>query len=181
MVRAFGDDGMRLQDGGGRGVACARRHLGGHLIGTVIRHSRRGEPPPLPVCPHRIPVIELAFLTRLMSRVGRATRQSVADSTTGRTVDLAVIVDLAEMEHLRAPRATNLRESHAHLRDRARRSCPARPPSGTFARSASTRDTKARARDLGLHLFRGRTDRLRDLAKRRHFSEDPSMRGFLRI
>jgi hypothetical protein len=113
MVRAFGDDGMRLLDGGGRGVACARRHLGGKLIGTLIRHSPRCEPPSRPIRSHRIAVIELTLRARLMSRVGRPSGQTVADLTTARAVDLAVIVDLAEVKDPPAPRATNLRKSHA--------------------------------------------------------------------
>lgn len=67
----------------------------------------------------------------------------------------------------------------AHLDGRAQGTCPARPPSGTFARSASTRDTKAQDPTLGLHPFRGRAHAIsrrelsRSRAQLRSFGSSP--------
>jgi len=66
-------------------------------------------------------MIQLPLRTRLVACVGGPTRPSVAEPPTLGAVDLAAVVDLAEVEHPEAPRATNLSENHAFVHERTSR------------------------------------------------------------
>jgi hypothetical protein len=151
-------------------------------MGTGIRHRCARTPSSLTVISHRIAVIEAALLASLMTCLARPRRVA---STARPAVHLLVVGALAEVEDLPAPTAPKLDQNqddiHSRLDGRIRRTCPARPPSGTFARSASTRDTKAWGSTPGPSFFRGPLERLRDLPKLRHFSANRPTITFLRI
>jgi hypothetical protein len=151
---------MRSQGGGGRILACARRHLGGQVIDTVIRHGSRVDLPPSAMGSHRVSMIQLPLQARLMPCIGSPTCQPIAPSATSRAVDLAVIVELAETDDLRAPCATNPRTNPVFLHARTSTAAleevapPVRLPAPSPGlRPRATR--RLRALHLGLHLFRG--------------------------
>jgi hypothetical protein len=151
---------MRPQCGDGRVLACARRHLGGQVIDTVIRHGSRVDLPPSAMGSHRVSMIQLPLQARLMPCIGSPTCQPIAPSATSRAVDLAVIVELAETDDLRAPCATNPRTNPVFLHARTSTAAleevapPVRLPAPSPGlRPRATR--RLRALHLGLHLFRG--------------------------
>ncbi len=151
---------MRPLRGGGRVLACARRHLGGQVIDTVIRNGSRVDLPPSAMGSHRVSMIQLPLQARLMPCIGSPTCQPIAPSATSRAVDLAVIVELAETDDLRAPCATNPRTNPVFLHARTSTAAleevapPVRLPAPSPGlRPRATR--RLRALHLGLHLFRG--------------------------
>ena len=174
---------MRLHRGGGRVVAHARRGLGGQAIGTGIRHRQRERPASLAMGAHRVSMVQLTLRARLMPRIRRTARLTSALLA---AVDLSAIIELADVEDRCAPRATN-RDQHLvdiHASTATAALMKVAPPvrlRAPFPRSASTRDTKAQGSYPWAFIFRGREDPLRDVATRRHFSADGSMRAFLRI
>ena len=170
---------MRLHRGGGRVDAHARRGLGGQVIGTGIRHRRREGPTTTAMVAHRVTMIEPTLLARLMSRICRTARITTALLA---AVDLPAILGLADVEHGRALRTTNrdqdldgiiharapmaaLLEVAPHVRLRAL--SPGQRPRAT---------RRLRALHLGLQLFCGREDRLRDVGGRRNFSANATLR-----
>jgi hypothetical protein len=169
---------MRPHRGGGRVVAHARGSLGGQVIGTGIRHDL----PLSAVVGVARRVVETTFSTPLMARLRLAHRCSLAAFA---AVDMAAVVGLAEVEDPRAPRAANPHKNidtiHAPAETAALANLPARAPSGTFALSASTRDTKARGTTPGPSSFRGQNHRLRDALSPGQFPTDTWMHRFLRI
>ena len=170
IVRAFRDDGMRLHCGGGRVVACARRILGGQVIGTGIRHELQRHRQCMPACA----VIHVASCVIEADLRGTADLElslsgfAASPSTVAATVNLPSIVRPAEVHD--PPRSQRSEPTQkpppprAHRDGRTHRSCPARAPSGTFARSAPTRDTKAQGTTPGPSSISPPTDRLRDAA-----------------
>jgi hypothetical protein len=184
IVRAFRGDGMRLHRGGGRVVAHARRHLGGQVSDTVIRHRPRFDLPPAAMGSHRVSMIKLPLQARLMPCIGSPTCQPIAHSATSRTVDLAVIVELAETDDRQAPCATNPRTNPVFLHARTSTAALAEVAPPVPLRAPSPGQRPRATRRLRLYtwafIYFAVIDRLRDLAKHRHFSADPSMSRLLR-
>jgi hypothetical protein len=104
--------------------------------------------------PHRVTMIEAPLRTRLMMRIRQPLAPTLAPFA---AVDLPTIVGLADVEDLGAASATNPHKNldivHASALTAALMNLPARAPSGTFAQSASTRDTKAQGSTPGPSLF----------------------------
>jgi hypothetical protein len=141
MVLAFRGRGMRLHLGGERVVAHARASLRGQVIGTGIRHDLLASP----VFRIAVRVVETSFWTALMTRLRLAHRIPLARFA---AIDLSAIRRLAQVEDLQTPGAANLHQNLDHFHASTTtaacmKTCRAWTPSGTFAQSASTRDTKA--------------------------------------
>ena len=173
---------MRLHGGGGSVVAYARRTLGGQAIGTEFCHRSCRGSHSLATRAHGIAMILSPPRGCLMPRLRPPAPLPHAALA---AVDLPVVVERAEVDDEPAPRAGNPYEHldiiHARTETAAHESCPARAPSGTFARSASTRDTKAQGSTPGPSSISPSTDRVRDVASRGHFSDNTAMCRVLRF
>jgi len=102
----------------------------------------------------------LPLQARLMPCIGSPTCQPITHSATSRTVDLAVIVELAKTDDHQAPGATNSRTNPVFLNARTSTAAleEVAPPVRPRAPSPSPRPRatrRLRALHLGLHLFRG--------------------------